>query len=260
MNLNARLVCVCCLWLAGCATVPKVPSAIPPATKLYPPIGTSIQRIVVDAGHGGQDPGTMHFGLQEKHLNLDIARRLQAELQSSGWTVVLTRDRDEFIELSRRARIANRLPADVFVSIHVNANRRQNVDGVEVYYPRESVVEMRTSLPPRVQPEEVASTSMSVRHALWDLVLSQTRRQSAVMAQHVCRALQNRLHVRCRGVHGARFVVLREAWTPAILVEAGYVSNREEASHLATADYRQAIAEAIAEGLVSYAQATLRES
>jgi len=257
---NARLVCVCCLWLAGCATVPHAATPTAPTTKLYPPIGTSIHRIVVDAGHGGHDPGTQHHGLQEKNLNLDIARRLQAELQSSGWTVVLTRDRDEFVELSQRAHIANHLPADLFVSIHVNANPHRTVQGVEVYYPRQSVVDARLNLPPHVEAGEVEPANIVARHVLWDLVLSQARHQSVSAAQQVCRALRERLQVRCLGVHGARFVVLRESWMPAILVEVGYVSNREEASRLATPDYRQAIAEAIAEGLVSYAQTAGREA
>ena len=209
---------------------------------------------MVDAGHGGHDPGTRHHGLREKDLTLDIARRLQGELKSAGVSAVLTRDRDEFLELSRRAAIANRLRADVFVSVHINANHRRSVSGVEVYYPRESVIDPTAALPPQVEPSEVALPTTTIQQILWDLVLSRARQQSAVVAQQVCRALQDRLQVPCRGVKGARFVVLREAWIPAVLVEVGYVSNREEASRLANADYRQAIAQAIAEGIAAYVQ------
>ncbi|MBI3087541.1 MAG: N-acetylmuramoyl-L-alanine amidase, partial [Candidatus Omnitrophica bacterium] len=90
-----------------------------------------VRTIVVDAGHGGHDPGAAHHGLREKDLALDIARRLSAELQARGFSTVMTRDRDEFITLSRRPAIANRIPADVFVSVHINANRSRRVSGIE---------------------------------------------------------------------------------------------------------------------------------
>lgn len=212
----------------------------------------AVRTIIVDAGHGGHDPGTMHHGLREKDLNLDIARRLKTRLHASGLSVTLTRDSDDFIPLSRRPGVANRLGADLFVSVHVNANRNRHVAGVEVYYPRESVVDAETSFPPRIGPDEVAVPTTTVRRILWDLVLSRTRRQSARMGLQICRALRARLGARCRGVRGARFVVLKEARMPAVLVEVGYLSNRPEATRLASPEYRQAIAQAITEGILAY--------
>lgn len=239
--------------LAGCAAVPvpsratsRTPSPLP--SRMAAPIRT----IVVDAGHGGKDPGTSHYGLREKHLALDIARRLRDELAASGFSVSMTRDRDEFLSLSRRPSIANRMQADLFVSVHVNANHQRRVSGVEVYYPRESVMDASGALPPRVQAAEVDGLTASVRQILWDLVLSRSRRKSVTMAHDVCRAMQHRLGARCRGTHGARFVVLREAWMPAVLVEVGYLSNRREAQQLRRSAYRATIAKAIAEGVVSY--------
>lgn len=211
-----------------------------------------VRAIVVDAGHGGHDPGTMHNGLREKDLNLDIARRLKTHLQAAGFSVTMTRDSDDFIPLSRRPAVVNRVGADVFVSVHVNANHNRHVAGVEVYYPRESVVDAEASFPPRINQAEVAVPTTTVRRILWDLVLSRTRRQSARMGMQICRAMRTRLGARCRGVRGARFVVLKEARVPAVLVEVGYLSNRPEAARLASPDYRQTVAQSITEGIQAY--------
>lgn len=242
-------------WMivAGCAAVP-VPSGLPSTASrsLVSPGLVPIRTIVLDAGHGGKDPGASHYGLREKHLALDITRRLRDELVASGFSVTMTRDRDEFLVLSRRPAVANRLQADLFVSVHVNANHRRHVSGVEVYYPRQSVIDATGALPPRVQAEEVSALTAGVRQILWDLALSRSRRKSVAMARHICRTMQARLGARCRGTHGARFVVLREAWMPAVLVEVGYVSNRQEAQQLGRSAYRQTIAKAIAEGIVAY--------
>ena len=194
----------------------------------------------------------MHHGLREKDLTLDITRRLTAELRTHELSVTMTREADEFIALSRRSYVANRIPADVFVSVHINANRNRHLSGVEVYYPRESVVDAEASFPPYLAPQEVALPTTTIKRILWDVVLSRSRHQSARMALAICRALRNRLGVRCRGVKGARFVVLREARMPAVLVEVGYITNRPEASRLASPAYRQSIAQAIAEGLLTY--------
>jgi N-acetylmuramoyl-L-alanine amidase len=211
-----------------------------------------VRTIVIDAGHGGHDPGTSHYGLREKHLALDIARRLRSQLQRAGLTVVMTRESDQFIPLSGRPRIANRLRADLFVSVHINANHNQRVAGSEVYYPRHSVVSNAAHWPPSVSPSEVAVPSTVVKQILWDLVLSKTRARSRRLASSVCHAMRSDLQVACRGPKSARFVVLRESWMPSVLVEVGYLSNPVEAKRLASSAYRQAAAESIARGILSY--------
>jgi N-acetylmuramoyl-L-alanine amidase len=211
-----------------------------------------VQTVVLDAGHGGHDPGTSHHGLKEKLLALDIAKRLRTRLQELGLTVVLTRETDQFIPLSGRPAIANRLNADLFVSVHLNANRNSRVSGIEVYYPRESVVAASAPWPPSVSSAELGAPTMQVKQVLWDLVLRGNRWESRRMASSICRAMREGLSAPCRAVKPARFVVLREARMPAVLVEVGYVSNRAEATRLGNAAYRQAAAEAIAEGIVSY--------
>jgi len=216
------------------------------------PLTGPTRTIVIDAGHGGEDPGTSHYGLKEKHIALDIAKRLRADLQDVGLRVVMTREADYFIPLSGRPAIANRLGADLFVSVHINANRNRRVSGIEVYYPRVSVVSSSAQWPPDVSASEVAIPSATVKEILWDLVLGRTRVHSRKVALSICRSMRDGLQVSCLGTKPARFVVLREAWMPAVLVEVGYVSNRDEARRLASTGYREALAQAIANGIVSY--------
>ena len=222
-----------------------------PPERLGQPPAENVRTIVIDAGHGGHDPGASHHGLREKHLTLDIARRLRSHLQQVGFTVVMTRDSDQFIPLSGRPAIANRLRAQLFVSVHINANANRRVSGAEVYYPRESVVSPGAQWPPFLTPAEVGVPSTIIKQVLWDLVLRRTRAQSYQLAGAISRQLKRDLGVTCK-VKPARFVVLREAWMPAVLVEVGYVSNRDESSRLRMADYRDTAAQAIAQGIISY--------
>ncbi len=237
------------LTLSGCASVPtRAPLR---STAGASGVSASAPMVVVDAGHGGHDPGTAHFGLKEKYLALDIAKRLRRHLQEAGVKVVMTRDSDHFVPLSGRSAVANRLRADLFVSVHINANRNGSVSGVEVYYPRVSAAP-RAQWPPAVEASEVSVPSPAVKQTLWDLVLGRTRSSSRKLALTVCRSMRQELQVPCRGAKPARFVVLREAWMPAVLVEVGYVSNEEEARRLARTDYREAAAQAIAQGIAAH--------
>lgn len=208
--------------------------------------------VVVDAGHGGQDPGTQHFGLNEKNLTLDISRRLKADLQAHGLTGVMTRETDQFIPLPQRPSIANRLGADLFVSVHINANKNAAVSGADVYYPRESLVSGSAQWPPGIAPPDIGFPSNVIKQVLWDLVLTRSRSQSRRLASSICRSLHTSLSVPCHGPKPARFVVLKESWMPAVLVEVGYVTNRDEAQRLGSEEYRQAAAHAIAEGVTEY--------
>lgn len=253
MKRSVAFVVCASLLLVGCSSLKAPPGALlKPPPRLVSPERLPVRSVVVDAGHGGHDPGAMHHGLKEKDLTLDIARRLRTQLRGHGLLVTMTRETDDFVALSRRPGVANRMAADLFVSVHINANRSRHVSGVEVYYPRESSVDAEAAFPPHVEPAEVALPTTTIRRVLWDLVLSRTRRDSARMALQICRAMRARLGVRCRWVRGARFVVLREARMPAVLVEVGYLSNRPEASRLASPAYRQTVAQAIAEGLLAY--------
>jgi N-acetylmuramoyl-L-alanine amidase len=246
------------VWCAGawsCAATPLGgPFGQPPPYPYLeaPLFSRPIRTVVVDAGHGGHDPGTSHYGLREKDLALDVARRLRHALEAAGLRVIMTREGDQFVPLSRRPDLANRLQADLFLSVHINANANRRVQGIEVYYPRASVVPASASWPPDVASGEVAMPTTTVKQVLWDLVLGQTRHQSKALAATICRSMAEELKRPCRAVKPARFVVLREAWMPAVLVEVGYVSNRAEANRLGSAAHRQAAARSIADGVLAY--------
>ncbi len=238
--LAGSLVC-----LSGCAArAVRGPALVsPPDAAGGPP-----RRIVLDAGHGGHDPGATHFGLTEKQLALDITRRVRDLLTRDGLSVAMTRDADVFVPLSQRPAVANRLHADYFVSVHLNAHLERSVSGAEVYFPRSSVVSPAAGWPPGVDSADLAEASTTVRHILWDLVLTQARAASQRTARAICAAMGDQLQVPCR-VKPARFVVLREAWMPAVLVEVGYLSHAGESSRLGDAAYREAAARAVARGI-----------
>lgn len=239
----------------GCASSPTTGEVMrrrSAATAQVPARTGEVRTIVIDAGHGGKDPGTSHYGLKEKALVLDMARRLRTLLEGTGLAVVMTRETDVFIPLSGRAAVANRLNADLFVSIHVNANPHRSVSGIEVYYPRQSTAVSSNHWPPGMTVNEIGTPSTTVNQVLWDLVLRKSRVRSRRLASSMCNAMRSGLSAPCRGIKPARFVVLREARMPAVLVEVGYVTNRDEASRLASPDYRQAAARAMTEGILSY--------
>ncbi len=211
--------------------------------------------VVIDPGHGGDDPGASHHDLKEKDINLDIAGRLKPYLDAVPIRVQMTRDNDTFVELTERAGIAHRTQADAFVSIHANANSRAWVSGLEVYYPRESEVTSVQGWPPRVGGGEAAYSSTTIRQLAWDLVLRNARSQSELLAEDICTSLRAQLGAQCI-TKAARFVVLRQAQMPAVLVESGYLSNPDEAKKLGDADYRQRLAEAVGDGLLAFLSRT----
>lgn len=222
-------------------------------------LGAGVNRIVIDAGHGGKDPGTSAGSLREKDIALDISKRVRDDLESRGFEVIMTRDRDVFIPLEQRAFIANSREADLFVSIHVNAARNRKARGLETFY-----LNLATSADAaEVAARENASTGM-VRMAdvrkLVDQIVNHSRREESrelatTMQAAMTRSILGReKHPLNRGVKTAGFHVLLGAQMPAVLVEVGFVSNREEARQLRSASHRKKIASAIADGVNRYAE------
>jgi N-acetylmuramoyl-L-alanine amidase len=208
--------------------------------------------VVIDAGHGGSDPGTENrsLKLQEKTLTLDVARRLKEDLERRGFQARLVRSTDarlartQLTDLRRRAAAANRAVADIFVSIHFNSlPDNPGTSGVETY---------------ALTPAGQRSTSASDRRRSDRVVHAGNRRDhwNAVLAAAVHHQLLAQLGATDRGLKRARFAVLREVRCPAVLIEAGFLSNREEARRISTPAYRQSIAEAIAAGIGDYAART----
>ena len=222
-------------------------------------LGAGVSRIVIDAGHGGKDPGTHSGSLREKDIALDIAKRLRDDLTERGFEVIMTRDTDVFIPLEQRAFIANSREADLFVSIHVNAARNRRARGLETFY-----LNLATSPDAiEVAARENAATG-KVRMADVDNLLKQILNHTwkeesrefatTIQARMVESILGRAKHPQNRGVKTAGFHVLLGAKMPAVLVEVGFVSNREEARQLRSASHRKKIAAAIADGIIGYTE------
>ncbi len=192
--------------------------------------------VVLDAGHGGADPGAKTSGgFLEKRAALDIARRVRSHLTAAGLQVYMTRENDRFIKLEDRANMAHRWRGDLFVSIHLNSAANTSARGIETFI---------------LAAEGHASTAGGSRaaaapgHQFNDL--------NAAFGFQVHRALSQRTAAHDRGLKRARFIVLRNAACPAVLVECGYLSNPDEAKKLATEAYREQIAQGIAQGIINY--------
>ena len=202
-----------------------------------------LRRIVLDPGHGGQDPGAENtlLGLREKALTLDLARRLARDLESMGYDVSMTRNSDTFIELPERARIANAAGADLFISLHFNAIANETVSGLETYV-----------LTPPGQPSTAraqrapsdAETHPGNAFQAW----------SALVGWYVQDTLAASLPAPDRGLKRARFAVLRGLEMPGILVEAGFLTHPQEGRNIGSAGYRDQLAGAIAGGVQQYAK------
>ena len=222
-------------------------------------LGLKIGKIVIDAGHGGHDTGTIGpHGLLEKDLVLDVAKRLGKALQARlGAEVVYTRRDDTFIPLETRTAIANRERADLFISIHANSSRDSDARGVETYYLN------FTSSPEalEVAARENAVSAKSV-HELQDLVkkiaLKEKIDESREFAGDVQQSLYGGLAlsnagIRNRGIKKAPFIVLIGANMPSILAEISFVSNPTDERKLETSEHRQRIADSLYRGVARYA-------
>ena len=177
--------------------------------------------VVVDAGHGGSDPGAVFGGINEKDLNLDIAIRLQKLLINEGITVIMTRTNDKYVSLYDRARIANNVNADLFISVHNNAVSNSSISGsMSLYYPTTK-----------------------------DTKDNMNGQKLAVLVQD---KLTEILKTKDYGeIPRKNLVVLRETKMPAIIAEIGFMTNQRELSLLSQSSYRQKAANALFEGVVA---------
>ena len=224
-------------------------------------LGLKIGRIVIDAGHGGHDTGTIGpTGLMEKDLCLDVALRLGKIIQQRlpGADVVYTRADDTFIPLEERTHIANEAKADLFISIHANSSHDHGARGIETYY---------LNLKGSPDAMEVASrenaTAQESVHDLEDLVkkiarsekIDESREFAADIQDSLAKRIQKTYKpVKDRGVRKAPFVVLIGADMPSILTEISFLSNPADELLLKKPDHRQRVAEGLYQGVASYLQ------
>jgi N-acetylmuramoyl-L-alanine amidase len=219
--------------------------------------GRTIERIAVDPGHGGNDPGAQGpTGVREKDVTLAVAHKLAPILARQGLLVTLTRDEDRYVTLEERTARANAFGADLFVSIHCNAAENKTRHGVETY-----VLDTTTSdMAGRVAARENATTA-AASNEVAQLLASMRLADQSVRSTHFAELLQRagvaslgtQYHdVFDGGVHRAGFYVLVGARMPAVLFETSYVSNAVEESRLAAPDYQQRLADGIANAVKAY--------
>jgi N-acetylmuramoyl-L-alanine amidase len=232
---------------------------VPPPTREDVQLRSHVpkMRIVVDAGHGGWDLGTVgKHGLLEKDVVLEVAQRLGKLLETRlGAEVILTRNDDTYIPLDERAGMANQAQADLFVSVHANYSDLPSARGVETYYTNTfsspNAKDMETRQPGGKNPGVRLSAAE----------LHERIEQSRRLAGSVQRSLHGTLAVqspglRDRGVKEASYVVLTETAMPGILAEVSFVSSPADEQRLSTDGYREQIAEAIYKGIARYAAAS----
>ena len=196
------------------------------------------QLVIIDPGHGGRDGGTIAGGALEKALNLDTAKRVARHLEAGGVRVAFTREDDSTLELNERARMSNKTPAALFVSIHQNAvaaNRAPN--GIETYY---------------TYPKP--SSVMRAQRALFDAKDGETfvDRRGEELARRIQQAACSATGASDRGIKNRNFVVTRYVSAPAVLIECGFLSNPAENAKLRNESYREKLSQGIAKGLLEY--------
>jgi N-acetylmuramoyl-L-alanine amidase len=223
--------------------------------------------VIVDAGHGGVDPGAPIQGgrLREKDITLQVAMKVGAALRSRGIRVVYTRTRDTLISRTDRGRIANQAGGDVFLSIHVNAanpgwKQPQAARGFETYFlgvakteDSRRVEEMEEESG-KFETETTSNGRNPLDFILTDMIQNEHLRESSDLAEIVQRHLHRMHPGPNRGVKQAGFTVLVSAFMPAVLVEVGFGTNADEARFLASAAKQEELAEAIAEATREYLQ------
>ncbi|MBM3315340.1 N-acetylmuramoyl-L-alanine amidase [candidate division WOR-3 bacterium] len=218
-----------------------------------------IARVVLDPGHGGQDPGAVgRRGTREKTLTLDIARRVKTKLEAQGFQVVMTRDSDSYVPLPDRARLASRSSADLFVSIHVNAAPNRRACGLETYFLSEAKTDWERAVAARENAAleiDLADSTLAADNVsliLADLAQNEFLFESSEMAARIQEATLPAARVNDRGVRQANFYVLRNVFMPAVLVECGFISNSSEEKLLRRPEFREKMAKGIGAGLVAF--------
>ena len=237
----------------------ETPAIVEKKTRpLKKPLITKIRRIVVDPGHGGHDSGALGpNGVMEKDVVLAIGLKLRDLLKEElGLDVVMTRSTDVFIPLEERTAIANKVNADLFVSVHANAAHNRAASGIETYYLNLAKTEKAAELAAKENGTTLDKVSV-LQAILFDLMANYKLNDSAHLADEVQRSLHGRIRgsyadVRNLGVKQGPFYVLVGATMPSILVETAFVSNPQEEGRLTNTAYQDQTAEGIMEGIRGY--------
>ena len=219
-------------------------------------LGLTVKTIMIDAGHGGKDPGAMGNGITEKQVTLNLARLVGERLKAKGFTVLYTRNNDTYVALDQRAVIANNKKADLFISLHVNASKDKATNGLETYFMDMARSNSAATVAARENAVSVKSIS-DLQFILTDLMLTSKLQESQDLAAIVHQKTYTRLRqagftVSDNGVRSAPFYVLMGARMPAVLVEIGYLTHTTDASRIKSQKYLERLADGITLGVIEY--------
>jgi N-acetylmuramoyl-L-alanine amidase len=237
---------------------PDVAPPLPTPQQPLQPRVRSITTIVIDPGHGGKDPGARgQHGTEEKDITLKVALKLRDLLiQQRGIRVLMTRERDEFVELKDRAKFANGQEADLFVSIHANSHPQRSMKGIEIYHFGEAKDQRALEVAARENGTPLNNTGVGWEYLVADLLTAKKIEESLELAWTAKEAMVANLNGHYdlvdHGVKTAPFYVLRFTSMPSILAEIAYISNSSEEDLLRTTRFTTRVAEALMEGITSF--------
>jgi N-acetylmuramoyl-L-alanine amidase len=230
-------------------------------------LGLTVSTVMIDPGHGGRDPGAVHYktgggkrriDLLEKDITLRLAGILGEKLREKGFRVLYTRKDDRYISLEDRAVTANLKKADLFISLHANANRSSKVSGFETYYlgkARSDVVLRLAAKENGVSPAKIGDTQKIVLDLVHSFKIEESKGLARLIQDRTVKELRRHYQgVRDNGARSAPMFVLIGAKMPAILVEVGYTTNPTELSRLKTEAYLKRVADGLVSGIEAYKQ------
>ena len=252
----------------GTVTVAETAGSEPPPgksekTSLAKQLGLTVRRIVIDPGHGGKDggaPGCIK-GIHEKKVVLELSRMLAERIRKElGCEVIMTRDEDNFLTLEERTAIANMKNADLFVSIHTNACRAPDAYGIETYILNLATDEdaMRVAaMENSTSQKNISDLQTILQDLMQNAKINESSRLAGYVQSSLCGYLKTRYKkINDKGVKQAPFYVLIGAQMPSILIETGFISNRDECRRLTDDDYQKHLCEGIFEGIKAYIRHT----
>jgi len=227
------------------------------------PVDNSIRRIVIDPGHGGKDPGAVGYSRKhfEKEVVLELAKKLKRKLeQELDVVVLLSRDKDEFVSLQQRTKFANENHADLFISLHCNAHRNSKVDGIEVYYlstaktdEARAVEAMENQVVYEYEGGlEAVRKYDDLAFILADMAQNEHLEESYKLGVNLQSSLVHSTKAYDRGVKQANFYVLRGAFMPSVLIEYGFLSNKDEEKKLIKSSYQDKLIAATFAGIKDF--------
>jgi N-acetylmuramoyl-L-alanine amidase len=210
--------------------------------------------VVLDAGHGGKDSGAVGYnGYREKDVNLAVTKLINEKLKDE-FNTIMTRDDDVFIELAERAEIGNRAKTDLFISVHANAINKPSTRGIEVFYysKKESAYAKAIAAYENSVDEKFGITKDYTEFIVNDIFYHINQEKSAKLASVTLENMLSATGAVRRRVDGANFAVLRGSKSPSILIELGFMTNKEECLNMVDPLYQEMLAEAIAKAIRKY--------